>query len=161
MLQRTASGDVRTAVWVRAAVCAEPGSFASLSPRIYLAVPPPTRRSPVCSTLAYRDSGHACCREKADRRPGALKKLMGSYFRYNAVVSMQWLLFGSNGHKTPPEEGQLEGFQRCTGVPSRQMKCFANTYWFHQSGVFKTNQVHQSVFRCHPSPDAVDRASLV
>lgn len=113
------------------------------------------------ATPAFRDAGHACCREKADRRPGALKKLVGSYFRYNAVVAMQWLLFGSNGHKTPPEEGQLEGFTRCTGVPSRQMKCFANTYWFHPSGVFKTNQVHQSVFRCHPSPDAVDRASLL
>lgn len=77
---------------------------------------------------------------------------MRTYFRYNAVVSMQWLLFGSNGHTVPPPEGQLEGFQRCTGSPSRQMKCLANTYWFHTAGVFQQNQVHQSFFRCAPPP---------
>lgn len=107
-----------------------------------------------CGALAQGSCTHvfrsARCREEADTRQGALKKLMGRYFRYNAVVSMQWLLFGSNGHHTAPVEGQLQGFQRCTGVPSREMKCFANSYWFQPAphSVFKANQVHQSVFRC-------------
>eukprot|EP00892_Ulva_mutabilis_P002017 jgi/Ulvmu1/11816/UM080_0027.1 len=86
-------------------------------------------------------------KQEAVTEQGSLKELMWTYFRYNAVVSLQWLLFGSNGHKEPPAEGQLEGFRRCSGVPSRQMKCVANTYWFHSSGTFQWNQVHQSIFR--------------
>eukprot|EP00892_Ulva_mutabilis_P002009 jgi/Ulvmu1/11809/UM080_0020.1 len=86
-------------------------------------------------------------KEQADTGQGALKRLLRDRFRYNAAVSLQWVLFGSSGHKDPPPLGQLEGFQRCTGTLSKQMKCLGNTYWFNHIKTFVPEAVHQCSFR--------------
>jgi hypothetical protein len=88
-----------------------------------------------------------CCRKKSVTERGALKALLRRSFRYTAAVSMQWVLFGSAGHKERPKEGQLAGFNRCTGVLSKQMKCLGNSYWFHQKATFRPTHVHQCNFR--------------
>ena len=89
---------------------------------------------------------HAC-RQKALTQQGALKRVLRRSFRYNAAVSMQWMLFGSGGHKEPPPEGQLKGFQHCTGDLTRQMKCLGSSYWFHSDATFRATHVHQCNFR--------------
>lgn len=77
----------------------------------------------------------------------ALKKVLRRSFRYTAAVSLQWVLFGSGGHRERPQEGQVGGFQRCTGLLSKQMKCLGNSYWFHYKATFRPMHVHQCSFR--------------
>jgi hypothetical protein len=60
---------------------------------------------------------------------------------------MQWVLFGSAGHKSRPTEGQLKGFDRCTGVLAKQMKCLGSSFWFHPHATFRPMHVHQCSFR--------------
>lgn len=64
---------------------------------------------------------------------------------------MQWVLFGSSGHKGMPAEGQMKSFNKCTGVLSKQMKCLGNSYWFHYHSTFRPTHVHQCNFRCGPA----------
>lgn len=64
---------------------------------------------------------------------------------------MQWVLFGSSGHKDMPAEGQMKSFNKCTGVLSKQMKCLGNSYWFHYHSTFRPTHVHQCNFRCGPA----------
>eukprot|EP00892_Ulva_mutabilis_P003507 jgi/Ulvmu1/1528/UM011_0258.1 len=78
---------------------------------------------------------------------GALKEMLRAGFRYTSAVSMQWVLFGSGGHKDPPKEGQLAGFQRCTGVLSKQMKCLGNAFWLYKNMTFRPTHVHQCTLR--------------
>eukprot|EP00892_Ulva_mutabilis_P002020 jgi/Ulvmu1/11819/UM080_0030.1 len=87
-------------------------------------------------------------KQQSVTRQGALKEVLRRSFRYNAAVSMQWVLFGSGGHKAPPPEGQLQGFRRCTGDLTRQMKCLGSSYWFHNVATFRPTHVHQCNFRC-------------
>lgn len=87
------------------------------------------------------------CRKRSVIERNALKNLLRRSFRYTAAVSMQWVLFGSAGHKQRPAEGQLAGFNRCTGVLSKQMKCLGNSYWFHENRTFRPTHVHQCNFR--------------
>ena len=61
---------------------------------------------------------------------------------------MQWVLFGSGGHKEMPVEGQLKGFNKCTGVLSKQMKCLGSSFWFNHHLTFRPTHVHQCNFRC-------------
>ena len=86
-------------------------------------------------------------RQKAVTDRGALKAALRKSFRYTAAVSMQWVLFGSGGHKSRPAEGQLAGFNRCTGILSKQMKCLGSSYWFHPKATFRPMHVHQCNFR--------------
>lgn len=85
-----------------------------------------------------------------------MKAVLAHRFRYNAAVSLQWVLFGSNEHVTRPEGGQLRGYSRCTGVLSREMKCIANAYWLTPDQAFDTgpgrtdNHVHQCNVLCVP-----------
>ena len=81
----------------------------------------------------------------------SLKGVLHNSFRYTAALSMQWVLFGSAGHKHMPEEGQLKAFNKCTGLLSKQMKCLGNTYWFHYHSTFRPTHVHQCNFRCGPA----------
>ena len=81
------------------------------------------------------------CSHKADTQQGALKRALRRSFRFAGSVSMQWLLFGSGGHKTRPEHGQLAGFDRCNGVLSKQMKCLGNSHFLHQDAAFRPFQV--------------------
>ena len=74
----------------------------------------------------------------------ALRTALRNSFRFTASISMQWLLFGSGGHKTRPAEGQMGGFDRCNGVLSKQMKCLGNTHWLHEFDVFRAFEVRQS-----------------
>lgn len=78
----------------------------------------------------------------------ALKEMLRASFRYTSAVSMQWVLFGSGGHKDPPKEGQLAGFQRCTGILSKQMKCLGNAFWLYKDMTFRPTHVHQCTLRC-------------
>lgn len=87
------------------------------------------------------------CRQKSVVERNALKEMLRRSFRYTSAVSMQWVLFGSGGHKDPPEEGQLAGFQRCTGVLSKQMKCLGNTFWLYRNLTFRPLHVHQCTLR--------------
>jgi Glycosyltransferase family 92 len=87
------------------------------------------------------------CRNQAITEKDSLKTVLHNSFRYTAAVSMQWVLFGSAMHKEMPEEGQLAGFNRCTGLLSKQMKCLGNTYWFHHQATFRPTHVHQCNFR--------------
>lgn len=91
------------------------------------------------------------CRGVADSEQGALKRVLRDRFRYNAAVSLQWVLFGSSGHKEPPPNGQLDGFRKCTGDLSKQMKCIGNTYWLNHIRTFAKDMVHQCSFRCAPA----------
>lgn len=87
-------------------------------------------------------------RQKAVTEKNALKKMLQqSEFRYVSSVSLQWVLFGSGGHKEMPQDGQLKGFDRCTGVLSKQMKCLGSTFWFHHLATFRPMHVHQCNFR--------------
>ena len=100
--------------------------------------------------LAHEHAAHhrdTLCRQKAVTERNALKSLLRKSFRYTAAVSMQWVLFGAGGHKAPPAEGQLKGFNKCTGVLSKQMKCLGNSYWFHNKATFRPMHVHQCNFR--------------
>lgn len=83
---------------------------------------------------------------------GALKQLLRDRFRYNAAVSMQWILFGSAKQQQHPAEGQLAGFNRCTGQLSKQMKCMGNSYWLQDKIVFRPTHVHQCTLKCAAAP---------
>lgn len=86
-------------------------------------------------------------RNRAVTEKNSLKSVLHNSFRYTAAVSMQWVLFGSAGHKDMPPEGQLKAFNKCTGLLSKQMKCLGNTYWFHYHSTFRPTHVHQCNFR--------------
>eukprot|EP00892_Ulva_mutabilis_P003770 jgi/Ulvmu1/1765/UM118_0004.1 len=86
-------------------------------------------------------------KQKAVVERDALKEVLRASFRYTSAVSMQWVLFGSSGHKDPPKEGQLAGFDRCTGVLSNQMKCLGNTFWLYNNLTFRPLHVHQCTLR--------------
>ena len=60
---------------------------------------------------------------------------------------MQWVLFGAAGNKDRPAAGQLAGFNRCTGVLSKQMKCLGSAFWLHETRTFRPTHVHQCTFR--------------
>lgn len=79
---------------------------------------------------------------------GALKQLLRERYRYNSAISMQWILFGSAKHQERPAQGQLAGFDRCTGQLSKQMKCLGNTYWLHGDSIFRPTHVHQCTLKC-------------
>lgn len=114
----------------------EPGSCAAQH-----GVPPRQRcRIRPCSSSVRR--------QQAVTEPDALKVVLRKSFRYVASVSMQWVLFGSGGHKDRPAEGQLKGFNQCTGVLSKQMKCLGSSFWFHYRATFRPTHVHQCTFRC-------------
>ena len=100
------------------------------------------------AAVASRRCGRVACRGQADTQANSLRRLLRDRFRYNAAVSLQWVLFGSSGYKDPPPLGQLDGFRRCTGVLSKQMKCIGNTYWFNHVNTFIPEAVHQCSFRC-------------
>lgn len=91
----------------------------------------------------------------------ALKEMLRASFRYTSAVSMQWVLFGSGGHKDPPKEGQLAGFQRCTGVLSKQMKCLGNAFWLFKDMTFRPTHVHQCTLRCGPLPLSLSHSALL
>ena len=86
-------------------------------------------------------------RQNAVTERGALRKVLRRSFRFTAAVSLQWVLFGSSGHRQRPAEGQLGGFRRCTGVLSKQMKCLGNAFWLRAPDTFRPTHVHQCTFR--------------
>jgi hypothetical protein len=101
------------------------------------------------------------CRQRAVTEQNSLKNmLLQSQFRYVSSVSMQWVLFGSGGHKEMPQEGQLKGFDKCTGVLSKQMKCLGSTFWFHPHATFRPTHVHQCNFRCEHRPNFASTQSF-
>lgn len=100
------------------------------------------------SRVARREIVARTCRGKAVAEQGALKAVLRRSFRYTAAVSLQWVLFGSGGHKERPPGGQLRGFQRCTGVLSKQMKCLGSSFWLHQTAAFLPKRTQQCTLRC-------------
>jgi hypothetical protein len=88
------------------------------------------------------------CSKKSVTERNALKHVLRQSFRYTAAVSMQWVLFGSGGHRDRPTEGQLKGFNKCNGILSKQMKCLGSSFWFHYHATFRPTHVHQCNFRC-------------
>lgn len=83
----------------------------------------------------------------------SLKQMLAQgHFQYSAAISMQWVLFGSAGHKEMPAEGQLKGFNKCTGKLSKQMKCLGSTFWFHHHATFRPTHVHQCNFQYAQNP---------
>ena len=90
------------------------------------------------------------CRGRAVPEQGALKEVLRRSFRYTAAVSLQWVLFGSGGHRDRPAGGQLASFDRCTGTLSKQMKCLGSAYWFHKTATFRPKRTQQCTMRCAP-----------
>ena len=81
------------------------------------------------------------CRQQAVTDRFALRTALKQSFRFAGSISMQWLLFGSGGHKERPKYGQMAGFDRCNGVLSKQMKCLGNTHYLHPAASFRELEV--------------------
>ena len=70
---------------------------------------------------------HCHCRGEAAEEPDLKAFLLKN--RNAAGLSLQWLLFGSSGHKRRPEPGgPLRHYSTCTGELAYQMKCMASTF---------------------------------
>lgn len=96
--------------------------------------------------------GRCSCRQQAVTEKGALKPLLRKQFRYNAAITLQWVLFGSAGQWEHPAEGQLKGFNTCNGVLGFQLKCMASTYWLQPQLPFLDTRVHECTLRCGSTP---------
>lgn len=87
----------------------------------------------------------------ASKNPN-LKGVLES-FKGNAGLSMQWVLFGSSGHKKRPTPGgPLAHYHKCTGHLSFQMKCMANMYHATHH-MMVGNTVHDCTYKLEDAAD--------
>lgn len=85
-------------------------------------------------------------RQEAVTTRGALGAAIATHFSGVSGISLQWILFGSAGHATPPAAGQQASYTRCNPERPRQLKCLAHAAELHPRGAFREAEVHQCTF---------------
>jgi len=83
----------------------------------------------------------------AVRRNVTLKAMLDSN-KYNAGLSVNWLIFGSGGRKVRPRAGGvLRSYTTCEAKPQSNSKVIANMYYMRDT----THSVHMMLFWYAPT----------
>jgi hypothetical protein len=112
------------------------------------------RQSLICGSVEW-----SCgCRGIAAEQPD-LKGFLSTQ-RHVAGLSLQWVLFGSSGHKRRPAPGgPLRHYNKCTGELAYQMKCMASTFHLCSTAMLG-DTVHDCAYRCACSPSDTAHAAM-
>ena len=65
-----------------------------------------------------------------------------------AGLSLQWVLFGSSGHRDRPAGGPLRHFNKCSNQLSYQMKCMASSHHLHEHPFIAPLVLHSCCYKC-------------
>lgn len=79
-------------------------------------------------------------------------------------VALHWYYFGSNGHRTRPLNGVIQGYTRRQTAPNRHVKCFVRPHrvtqnrnshsWFFRGAHWAVDENHRPVFGSIAKPSA-------
>lgn len=65
-----------------------------------------------------------------------------------AGLTLQWVVFGSSGHRERPPGGPLRHFSTCSNELSYQMKCLAASYHLSAHPFTAPIMLHACCYKC-------------
>ena len=72
-------------------------------------------------------------------------------YKYEAALSVHWVLVGPSGqHTRPASGGVLRHYTHCAGEGSHVIKTIANTYYLSNTA----GHAHNAEFRCAAPPSS-------